>query len=119
MCGLALFDVPVFLMPGRDRLVGRAPLYALYSRDPHAAGRLTAIASKASLAFNWILVYRSMEQEVPLYRSMEQEVPSNFTERGCETVSGAEVCTFARDGGCDTEAASSFEINDVLARVGL
>jgi GPI mannosyltransferase 3 len=109
MCGLALYDVPVFLMPGRDRLVGRARLYALYSSDPLAAGRLTAIAPKASPAFNRILVYRSMEQELP----------SNFTERGCETVSGAEVCTFARDGGCDAEAASSFEINDVLARAGL
>jgi GPI mannosyltransferase 3 len=78
-------------------------MYALYSSDPLAAGRLTAIAPKASPAFNWILVYRSMEQEVP----------SNFTGRGCEIVSGAEVCTFARDGGCDAEAASSFEINDV------
>jgi GPI mannosyltransferase 3 len=109
MCGLALYDVPVFLMPGRDSLVGRAPLYALYSSDPLAAGRLKAIASKASPAFNWILVYRSKKQEVP----------SNFTERGCETVSGAEVCTFARIGSCDTEAASSFDINDVLARAGL
>jgi hypothetical protein len=90
-------------------LVGRVPLYALYSNDPLAAGRLAAIASKASPAFNRVLVYRSMAQELP----------SNFTERGCEIVGGAEVCTFARDGGCDTQPASSFGINDVLARARL
>jgi len=50
---------------------------------------------------------------------MEKELPPDFTERGCETVSGAEVCIFARDGGCDADAASSFEINDVLTRTGL
>jgi len=109
MCGLALYDVPVFLMPGRERLAGRAPLFALYSGDPLAAGHLAAIAPKASPAFNRILVYRSMEKELP----------PDFTERGCETVSGAEVCIFARDGGCDAGAASSFEINDVLTRAGL
>jgi hypothetical protein len=109
MCGLALYDVPVFLMPGQNRLAGRAPLYALYAGDPLATGRLGAIALKASPAFNRILAYRSMERELP----------PNFTERGCETVSGAEVCAFARNGGCDSEAALSFEINDVLGRAGL
>jgi GPI mannosyltransferase 3 len=109
VCGLALYDVPVFLMPGRERLAGRVPLYAFYSSDPLATGHLTAIAPKASPAFNRILVYRSMEKEVP----------SNFTERGCEIVSGAEVCIFARDGGCEADAAASFEINDVMTRAGL
>ena len=109
MCGLALYDVPIFLMPGRDRLVGRAPLYALYSGDPLAAGHLAAIALKASPAFNRVLAYHSMEKELP----------SNFGERGCESVSGAEVCIFARDGGCEADPASSFEINDVMARTGL
>jgi hypothetical protein len=109
MCGLALYDVPIFLMPGRDRLAGRAPMYALYSGDPHAAGHLAAIALKASSAFNRILVYRSMEKELP----------SSFTGRGCEIVSGAEVCIFARDGGCDADAGLSFEINDVMTRAGL
>jgi hypothetical protein len=85
------------------------PLYAFYSSDPLATGHLTAIAPKASPAFNRILVYRSMEKEVP----------SNFTERGCEIVSGAEVCIFARDGGCEADAAASFEINDVMTRAGL
>jgi phosphatidylinositol glycan class B len=109
MCGLALYDVPIFLMPGRNRLAGRAPLYALYSRDPLAAGQLATIAPKASPAFNRMLAYHSMEKELP----------SNFRERGCESVSGAEVCIFARDGGCDADAAASFEINDVMTRTGL
>jgi GPI mannosyltransferase 3 len=109
MCGLALYDVPVFLMPGRQRLAGPAPLYALYSGDPRAAGHLAAIAPKASPAFNRILVSHSMAKELP----------ANFTARGCENVNEWEICIFARDGGCDASAASSFEINDVLARAGL
>ena len=109
MCGLALYDVPGFLMPGRERVVGRGPLYAFYSDDPLAAGHLAAIAPKASPAFNRILVYRSMEKELP----------PDFTARGCENVNGTEICIFARDGGCDASAASSFEINDVLTRSGL
>jgi GPI mannosyltransferase 3 len=109
MCGLAFYDVPVFLMPGRERLAGRRPLYALYSDDPLAAGHLAAIAPKASPAFNRILVYRSMEKELP----------PDFTVRGCENVSGDELCIFARDGGCDASAASSFDLNDVLTRTGL
>ena len=47
MCGLALYDVPVFLMPGRNRLAGRVPLYALYTGDPLAADRLAAIAPQS------------------------------------------------------------------------
>lgn len=109
MCGLALYDVPVFLLPGQNRLTGRAPLYALYTGDPLATGRLATIAPKVSPAFNRILAYRSMERELP----------PNFTKRGCETVSGAEVCTFTRNGGCDSAAALLFDINDVLARAGL
>ena len=51
---------------------------------------------------------------------MEKELPPDFTERGCETVNGGEeICIFARDGGCDADAASSFQINDVMARAGL
>jgi GPI mannosyltransferase 3 len=109
MCGLALYDVPVFLMPGRERLAGRGPLYALYSGDPLAAGHLAAIAPKASPAFNRILVNHSMEKELP----------PDFTARGCENVNEWEICIFARDGGCDASAASSFDINDVLTRAGL
>jgi len=109
MCGLALYDVPVFLTPGQNRLAGRAPLYAFYANDPLAAGRLAAIALKASPAFNRVLAPRSVGRDLP----------SNFTERECETVSGVEICTFTRNGDCDSVAASSFVINEVLARVGL
>jgi hypothetical protein len=109
MCGIAFYDVPVFLMPGRERLAGRKPLYALYSDDPLTAGHLAAVAPKASRAFNRILVYRSMEKELP----------PDFTVRGCENVSGDELCIAARDGDCDAGAASSFELNDVLTRTGL
>jgi GPI mannosyltransferase 3 len=109
MCGIAFYDVPVFLMPGRERLAGRKPLYALYSDDPLTAGHLAAVAPKASPAFNRMLVYRSMEKELP----------PDFTVRGCENVSGDELCIAARDGGCDAGAASSFELNDVLTRTGL
>ena len=109
MCGVALYDVPIFLVPGRSRLGARTPLYALISRDPLAAGHLAAIAPKASSAFNRILVYRSMAKELP----------PDFTARGCEIVNGEEICIFARDGGCDADAASSFQINDVMTRAGL
>jgi hypothetical protein len=109
MCGLALYDTPFFLLPGRDRLAGRAPLFALYATDPLAGGRLPAVASTASPAFNRLLAHRSAEKALP----------ANFSRRGCESVGGSEVCIYARGGGCSTGAASSFAINDVLARVGL
>jgi hypothetical protein len=108
MCGVALYDVPIFLIPGRNRLGVHTPLYALISLDPLAAGHLAAIVPKASSAFNRILADRSMEKELP----------PDFTARGCETVNGAEICIFARDGGCDADAASSFQINDVMTRAG-
>jgi phosphatidylinositol glycan class B len=106
MCGLALYDTPFVQLPGRDRLAGHAPLFALFPTDPLAAGRLAAIAPKASAAFNRILARHAMQKELP----------PNFTPRGCASVGGAEVCIFARDGGCDANAASSFEINEVLTR---
>jgi hypothetical protein len=109
MCGLALYDTPFVVLSGRNRLAGRAPLYALLSTDPLAAGRLAAIAPKASAAFNRILARHAMQTELP----------PNFTPRGCASVGDAEVCIFARDGGCDANAASSFEINDVLKRADL
>ncbi len=104
MCGLALYDAPSNLMPGRERLAGSMPLYALYSADPLAADRLAAIVPKASSAFNRILAHHSSQNALP----------SNFTPRGCGSVGGAEICIFARDGGCDADAAATFKINDVL-----
>jgi GPI mannosyltransferase 3 len=109
MCGIALYDTPFFLLPGRDRLAGRAPLFALYSTDPLAAGHLPAVASNASPAFNRMIAHRSAEKQLP----------ANFSARQCESVGGAEVCIFARDGGCTVDGASSFAINDVLTRVDL
>jgi hypothetical protein len=107
MCGLALYDTDFFSLTGRDRLVGSAPLFALYSTDPLAAGHLAAVAATAAPAFNRILAARSKQKELP----------SNFIPRDCQSVGGAEVCVFARDGGCNIDPASSFGINDVLTRV--
>jgi GPI mannosyltransferase 3 len=109
MCGLALYDTPYYLLPGKDRLAGRAPLFALYSTDPLASGHLAEVTSTASPAFNRMLAHRSVEKALP----------ANFTPRGCESVGGSEVCIYVRGGGCSADAAESFAINDVLARVGL
>jgi hypothetical protein len=54
-----------------------------------------------------------------VYRSTEKELPPDFTERGCETVNGEEICILAREGSCGADAASSFQINDAMARAGL
>ena len=109
MCGIALYDTPFFLLPGRERLAGRAPLFALYPTDPLAAGHLPAVASNASSAFNRIIAHRASEKQLP----------ANFSARQCESVGGAEVCIFARDGECSAGGASSLEINEVLTRVDL
>ena len=109
MCGLALYDTPFFLLPGKDRLAGNARLFALYSTDPLAGGHLAAVAATASPAFNRILAHRSVEKELP----------ASFAPRGCESVGGSEVCIFARGGGCAADAAAPFAINGVLARTGL
>jgi GPI mannosyltransferase 3 len=106
MCGLALYDTPYVALAGRDRLAGKAPLFALYSADSLVGGHLAAVASTASPAFNRMLAHRSAEEALP----------ASFARRGCETVGGSEVCIFARAGGCAADAASSFSINDVLAR---
>ena len=109
MCGLALYDVPFFLLPGRERLAGDAPLFVLYSTDPLTGGHVGAIARDASPAFNRILAHRSIEKELP----------ANFTARSCDVVGGARVCIFERQGSCHSDAASSFRINDVLTRINL
>ena len=109
MCGIAYYDAPVFLMPGHERLAGRAPLFGLYQTDPLVAGHLPAAAATASSAFNRIIARRSAAPQLP----------GNFSARQCEIVGDAELCVFARDGGCTIDGASSFEINDVLRRVDL
>lgn len=110
MCGLALYDVYVFLLPGRDRLAGDTPLFAFYARDPLASARLSNVTRDASTAFNRILARRSAEKELP----------ASFTARDCASIDGgAQVCIFVRDGKCNTSAAESFTLNDVLKRINL
>ena len=107
MCGLAQYEVPFALMPGRQRLAGRAPLFALDSTDPLAAGHLPQLAANASPAFNRIVAKRALEKQLP----------AQYSARQCEEVGGDEVCIFARDGGCTADGASSLVINDVLTRI--
>jgi hypothetical protein len=107
LCGLALYKTPFHFFPGRDRLAGRSPLYALYPDDPVARGGLAAVARKAAPAFNRILSPRDSASDLP----------AGFSQRDCASVGGADVCIFARSGGCDAAAAASFVLNDVLVRV--
>ncbi|HXQ04793.1 MAG TPA: 4-amino-4-deoxy-L-arabinose transferase [Bradyrhizobium sp.] len=107
LCGLALYNTPFHLLPGRDRLVGRSPLYALHPADPVASGDLAAVAKKAAPAFNRILSRRDSATELP----------AGFSQRDCASVGGADVCIFARSGGCEAATAAPFVLNDVLVRV--
>jgi hypothetical protein len=107
LCGLALYNTPFHLLPGRDRLVGRSPLYALYPADPAADRDLAAVAQKAAPAFNRILSRRDSATDLP----------AGFSQRDCASVGGADVCIFTRSGGCDAAAAAPFVLNDVLVRI--
>jgi hypothetical protein len=107
LCGLALYKTPFPLLPGRDRLAGRSPLYAFDSDDPIASGDLAAAAQKAAPAFNRILARRDSATDLP----------AGFLQRDCASVGGADRCIFARSGGCDAAGAAPFVLNDVLARV--
>jgi hypothetical protein len=107
LCGLALYKTPFPLLPGRDRLAGRSPLYAFDSADPVAIGDLAAAAQKAAPAFNRILARRDSATDLPV----------GFLQRDCAGVGGADRCIFARSGGCDAAAAAPFVLNDVLMRV--
>jgi len=66
LCGLALYETPFYLLPGRDRLVGRSPLYAFHPADPAAGGDLAAAARKAAPAFNRILARREQASDLRL-----------------------------------------------------
>ncbi|MFB9267518.1 4-amino-4-deoxy-L-arabinose transferase [Bradyrhizobium erythrophlei] len=107
LCGLALYNFPFHLVPGRERLAGQAPLYMLYPLDPVAKGRLAALVQKTEPAFNRILSRPSSAGDLP----------ADFSRRSCATVANAEACIFARGGGCDAGAATPFDINDVLVRL--
>jgi phosphatidylinositol glycan class B len=109
LCGLALYNTPFFALPGHDRLVGRAPLYAFHPADPVANDDFAAVARKAAPAFNRILSRRDSATDLP----------AGFVQRDCASVGGADVCIFARSGGCEAAAAAPFVLNDVLQRVDL
>ncbi|MGJ4945787.1 4-amino-4-deoxy-L-arabinose transferase [Bradyrhizobium sp. HKCCYLS1011] len=107
MCGLALYDAPFYLLPGRSRLVGDKPLFALYSTDPLVRGRLAGTAGAVSSEFNRMLAY---QRAAP-------ELPANFTARDCDMVGGATLCIFARDGACEPTEGPDLTLNDVLERI--
>ena len=107
LCGLALYDTPFHLLPGRNRLVGGSPLYAFHPADVAAGGDLAAAARKAAPAFNRILSRADQASNLP----------AGFSRRDCAGVGGADTCIFTRSGGCDAAAAAPFILNDVLVRV--
>ena len=107
LCGLALYDTPFHLLPGRNRLVGGSPLYAFHPADVAAGGDLAAAARKAAPAFNRILSRADQASNLP----------AGFSQRDCAGVGGADTCIFARSGGCDAAAAAPFILNDVLVRI--
>lgn len=104
-CGLALYNTPFFLLPGRERLVDHSPLYAFYPADPLVGGDLIAALHRTAPAFNRILAQRKTAIDLP----------PGFSQRDCASVGGVDVCIFARSGGCDT-AAVPLALNNVLAR---
>lgn len=109
LCGLAVYDIPFVVLPGRERLVGRSPLYGFYPADPGATRDLAAMARNGAPAFNRILARRDAAKDLP----------AGFTLRDCKDISDADACIFARAGGCDAAAATLFGFNDVLERVGI
>jgi phosphatidylinositol glycan class B len=109
LCGLALYDIPFIVLPGREQLVGRSPLYAFHPADPIATRDLATMARSAAPAFNRIISLRGATPDLP----------AGFALRDCTGVNGADVCIFARAGGCDGAAATRFDLNEVLERVGI
>jgi hypothetical protein len=107
-CGLALYITHFQYLPGRERLVGGAPLYALHPTDPLASGQLPALARKHEAAFNRILAPADSASDLP----------ADFSRRSCANMDkDGLVCIFVRGGGCDAAAAGPFAINDVLVRL--
>ena len=108
LCGLALYNAPFYLLPGRERLSGPAPLYAILPTDPLAKEQMPATVQAASPAFNRVLVRADSVADLP----------AEFSRRACEAVGNATACIYARPGACDATAAASLAINDVLGRSG-
>ncbi|MBR1201272.1 MULTISPECIES: 4-amino-4-deoxy-L-arabinose transferase [unclassified Bradyrhizobium] len=109
MCGLALYDVRFQQLPGRERLVGPVPLYALQSADPLAELILPPLLLRATKpAFNRILARPEAAGDLP----------ADFSRQSCARVGFSDACIYARGGSCDASAAAPFVINDVLVRIG-
>lgn len=106
LCGLAIYNVPYVLLPGRSRLAGDKPLYAFYPADPLTRGDLAGLARATAADFNRIIA------EQPA----QHQLPAGFTEHACATEGERRICVFGRDGGCGSGAASAFNLNDVLVR---
>lgn len=108
MCGLALYNVRFQQLPGRERLVGPAPLYVLQPDDPLAAPVLPPLLWATKPAFNRILARPEAAGDLP----------ADFSRQSCAQVGFSEACIYARSGTCDASAAAPFVINDVLVRMG-
>lgn len=108
MCGLALYNVRFQLLPGRERLVGPVPLYALEPADPLAELILPPLLQATRPAFNRILARPAAAGDLP----------ADYSRQSCARVGIAEACIYARSGSCDASAAAAFVINDVLVRMG-
>jgi hypothetical protein len=107
-CGLALYITDFQYLPGRERLVGSLPLYALHPKDPLATGRLPALAKQHGPAFNRIIAPPDAMSELP----------ADFSRRSCASMGDkGDACIFARRGDCDAAAAGPFAINQVLVRL--
>jgi len=107
-CGVALYNVPFHILPGRERLSGSSPLYALQPGDPLAKGHLKELVLATSPAFNRILARPDAAADLP----------ATFSRRSCALVINGDACIFARSGTCAaTSAVAPFVINDVLLRL--
>jgi hypothetical protein len=108
LCAAAIYVTSYHLLPGHDRLVGGAPLYAFQMKDPLAKGRLAALAREHEAAFNRILAPPDAASDLP----------ADFSRRSCADMGNdGMACIFARRGGCDAAAGGPFAINDVLVRM--
>jgi phosphatidylinositol glycan class B len=111
MCGLALYEIPFFMLVGRERLAGAVPVYSFDARDPAVGVGAAAAAAtvRAQPGFNRMLARQSMASELP----------PDFREGSCAMFYDAKVCIYARKGSCDPAPATTFLLNDVLTRIDL
>lgn len=108
-CGVALYEVPFFMLPGRENLAGRRPVYAFDGRDPQAGEGVSVTARQTAPSFNRLLARRDMAAQLP----------ASFARRQCAVFYDTDVCIYARSGSCDAVPGASFLLNDVLVRLDL